>query len=360
MAQRYGGQAPRRKKPFPYGLLALIVVAVILIVGGSLYALDMPPFGTSSDDSTPPASDDTPPVANSTAPNITSISSNVTATTATISWTTDAPATGQVVYGKSTDYGMFSQKNKNLGTSHTIVLTDLEASTTYQFQVVSLDADDNEASSSNKQFATLSDEDTTPPVISGVSDNATSAEATISWTTDEPATSQVQYGLSESYGTSKTEDSQLVTSHSVDLTGLQGSTKYYYKVISKDEAGNEATSTGTFNTLASDDTTPPEITFVDAVPLPATDNLTASAQITWGTDEKSSSQVEYGLSTAYGDMTIVADIPVATNGKLTHTVIIQGLEQGLTYNCRVISVDAAGNKAISSNRSFIAATYVPP
>jgi len=86
--------------------------------------------------------------------------------------------------------------------------------------------------------------DTTPPTISNVQvTNITHNSATIVWTTNEPATSQVRYGITTSYGQQTPENSNLDTSHSIVLSSLQSSTTYHFQVISKDGAGNQAVST---------------------------------------------------------------------------------------------------------------------
>src|SRR5262249_30637436 len=80
------------------------------------------------------------------------------------------------------------------------------------------------------------------PVISGVSASATSpSSATISWNTDQPATSQVDYGATSAYGSSTALNSNLVTSHSVALSSLTPATTYHYRVRSSDGGGNLAT-----------------------------------------------------------------------------------------------------------------------
>jgi hypothetical protein len=85
--------------------------------------------------------------------------------------------------------------------------------------------------------------DVTPPVISRVAAvGVTASTATITWTTDEPASSQVEYGTTGTYGSSTLLDTALVTGHSQGLSGLTGSTLYHYRVLSQDEAGNLATS----------------------------------------------------------------------------------------------------------------------
>jgi hypothetical protein len=85
--------------------------------------------------------------------------------------------------------------------------------------------------------------DKTPPVISEISSSdITQTSAVITWTTDEPATSQVEYGLTASYGATTPLDSTLVTSHSVSMSGLAAGTTYHYRVKSEDASDNEALS----------------------------------------------------------------------------------------------------------------------
>ena len=63
--------------------------------------------------------------------------------------------------------------------------------------------------------------DTTAPTISARTVTSVTANAaTVTWTTNEPATSQVDYGLTTSYGSTTTLDASLVTAHSVVISGL--------------------------------------------------------------------------------------------------------------------------------------------
>ena len=85
--------------------------------------------------------------------------------------------------------------------------------------------------------------DTTPPIISGVSATSlTLSGATIAWTTNEAADSQVEYGVTTSYGFTTTLDPALVTSHSQTLANLSAGATYHYRVLSSDAAGNPAAS----------------------------------------------------------------------------------------------------------------------
>ncbi|MFA6042368.1 MAG: fibronectin type III domain-containing protein [Patescibacteria group bacterium] len=92
--------------------------------------------------------------------------------------------------------------------------------------------------------------DLTKPTISSVTvSNITSTRAEVTWSTNEPATSYVDFGTSDLYGTTAGEGSYL-TAHVVTVSGLTANTIYHFRIRSKDAAGNEATSTDTTFTSA--------------------------------------------------------------------------------------------------------------
>ena len=193
--------------------------------------------------------------------------------------------------------------------------------------------------------------DTTAPAISAVTATVDGTDATVTWTTDESATSEVAYGTSAS-DLSSSVSGATGTSHSVDLTGLNAGTTYYYRVTSADSAGNTTTSPdtgsapGTFEVAAPSDTTAPDITDVAATGSGAT------AEVTWTTDETSDSTVEYGTTTTLGS---TASGPSGTS----HSVELTGLTPNTRYYYRVTSVDAAGNTATSPSTGSAPAEYVP-
>lgn len=128
--------------------------------------------------------------------------------------------------------------------------------------------------------------DTTPPVISAISSGTpATASATVTWATDEPSTSQVEYGTTVAYGSSTSLNTTLTSSHSQPIAGLGSNTTYHYRVKSVDASHNLATSTdATFTTAtAVQDTTPPTVSIsapaasanvsgIIAVTAAATDN----------------------------------------------------------------------------------------
>lgn len=65
-----------------------------------------------------------------------------------------------------------------------------------------------------------------------------STTATIFWGTFKPATTQVIYGKSTSYGQTSPEDKNMTTTHVVNLSGLQPRTTYHFRTKSVDSAGN--------------------------------------------------------------------------------------------------------------------------
>ena len=83
---------------------------------------------------------------------------------------------------------------------------------------------------------------TQPPVISGVySAPGITGSAIITWTTDIPSDSQVEFGTTTGYGQAA-GDGSLTTSHSVPLSGLSLNTTYHYRVKSSGTVGNLSTS----------------------------------------------------------------------------------------------------------------------
>src|SRR5206468_1684719 len=122
------------------------------------------------------------------------------------------------------------------------------SSTLYHYRVKSQDASANLATSADFTFTTL---DGVAPVISAVSASGiTASGAPITCTTNETADSQVEYGLTTSYGSSTTLNPSLVLSHPTRRSSDLSSTLYHYRVKSQDAAANLATSADfTFTTL---------------------------------------------------------------------------------------------------------------
>lgn len=85
--------------------------------------------------------------------------------------------------------------------------------------------------------------DVSPPIISSVVIHpVTDTKATVTWHTDEMATSQIEYGITPSYGSVSALDERYIYSHTLTLTGLMPDTTYHYRLSAVDKAGNVSVS----------------------------------------------------------------------------------------------------------------------
>lgn len=182
--------------------------------------------------------------------------------------------------------------------------------------------------------------DTTPPVIAaGPAADPKDCTASIAWTTDEPATSRVEYGPNASYG-SEVASASLTRNHALAIAGLTPSSEVHYRVSSTDAAGNGPTASddATFTT-----TTPAPPAILSG---PAAASITSTgALITWTTDEPSSSVVDYGADATYGSTASGA------SGVALHSVAISGLSPQAEYHFRASSIDGCGNGPAQSGDS---------
>ncbi len=178
----------------------------------------------------------------------------------------------------------------------------------------------------------------------------TAASALISWTSNVPGDSQVDYGTTTAYGSSSSLDSTLLTSHSATLTGLSASTTYHYRVKSRDSAGSLATSSdATLTTTAAADTTAPAV----SITAPANNaivsgTVTASAN---ASDNVGVASVQFQLDGAnLGSLDTTSPYSVSwtttTAGNGSHTL-------------RAIARDAAGNSTTSANVTVTVSNSTP-
>lgn len=176
--------------------------------------------------------------------------------------------------------------------------------------------------------------DTVAPTLSNIQlSNLTIHGATLSWRTNESGTSKVWYGTSSTTLNLSTTGSS-GTDHTVELTDLANNTTYFYKLESRDAAGNAGYSgVRTFST----DLTGPTFSGIGALNV-----RHYQADIVWQTNEASDSKVSYGNSCSNLNSTI-SDAASVTS----HTIHLTGLSAATAYCYKVISKDAAGNESTS-------------
>jgi hypothetical protein len=202
------------------------------------------------------------------------------------------------------------------------------------------------------------------PVISGINAVVSGRTATVSWSTDVAADSFVVYSLSPLLLTTNEQGSSAikVTSHNVNVVGLEYASVYYYQVKSQSVNGGISRSAiGSFVTEAAPavppepvtpasggggiliidktDKKPPEITAIVISGITANE-----AVISWITDEPATSFVEYGLKPEYGD------IAGEWSSSTAHSVILKNLQSANNYHLRILSSDSWGNIGYSSDQ----------
>ena len=163
-----------------------------------------------------------------------------------IRWQSNVPTTSEVEYYNK-NIPAKTQGNTALVSNHAILLFGLEDATEYKYKVRGRDQFGYEAVSVENEFRTL--EDTTPPVISKIeseSNTTGSGEESkvriiISWQTNEPADSQLEYGagLTSAEFTAATDvNPELVRDHLMVISDLDPAKTYHFRIISKDKADN--------------------------------------------------------------------------------------------------------------------------
>lgn len=159
---------------------------------------------------------------------------NTLASTIVTYYPTSAPSTAQ------DNISLALKKN------HEVILKNLLDDTDYTVLVKGKDSVGNEVKTELRTLKTAND--VRPPemqnlnvesTIVGVGEDA-SAQIVVTWDTDEPATTQIEYGqgTGTSYNQTTQEDTNKTLNHTVTITGLSPSKIYHLRALSKDKGNN--------------------------------------------------------------------------------------------------------------------------
>ena len=186
------------------------------------------------------------------------------------------------------------------------------------------------------------------PAISAISSGTPgSSTATITWTTDEKASSRVFYSTDLSYGSSTTLDASLVFSHSVGLSGLTCGTAYHYKVSSTLFGQNTLSGDNTFITTLGA-CVPPTVTAQTASSLTQTSATLNGAITATGGANATIRGFNYGLSAGYGST-------INTSGSYStgaYAANLTGLLCGNTYHYQAYATNSAGTGTSTPDATF--------
>ncbi len=197
-----------------------------------------------------------------------------------------------------------------------------------------------------KNTITQSLPDVAPPTISNIQAvSVTHNSATITWITNKNSDSQLEYGLTTSYGNSTALNASMLTGHSVSLSGLNPATTYHYRVKSKDASSNLAISED--HTL----TTVDLAWAIDATP-PVISNGQPSGGLVFGTfktalsvttDESATCKYSITNGVSYNSMTS----KLYTVNGLSHSAPIINLQSNKSYSYYIKCKDSTGNANIN-------------
>jgi hypothetical protein len=135
----------------------------------------------------------------------------------------------------------------DLETTHEIQITGLKDNTQYTITARGRDQYGNEATSLGTTYKT--DFDTRPPLLTDITVETSitgygvdaKGQIVVSWNTDEPGTSQLEYGegvAAQEYLSRTQEDTSLTENHVVIISDLKPSAPYHFRAVSRDGSGN--------------------------------------------------------------------------------------------------------------------------
>jgi phosphodiesterase/alkaline phosphatase D-like protein len=162
-----------------------------------------------------------------------------------LEWETNVDTDTIINLGTSATYGE-KRGIPGLRKQHKVVVEGLTDNTEYHYQILAKDELGNEVADEDKLVRTPLD--TAGPVISNVKTDIlpigaddSYASVIVSWQTDKPATTLVEYDegiLGGKYTKQSIEDKTLNNSHTVIIKDLKPSSSYHFKIVSKDKRGN--------------------------------------------------------------------------------------------------------------------------
>jgi len=181
---------------------------------------------------------------------------NAAQTTVRVTWSTNTEVSSIITYYPEDNPGEARDEVKVLleKGAHSMMIRGLNAQTKYFLVVKGRDKLGNEAQSDTQRFTTATDTrppqivnlkiigGTIPPV--GFAAGDVKAQLIITWDTDEPASSQIEFGQgsSSNYPQKSQYDGNLANNHTVIISGLVPSQVYHLRAISEDGTGNQSAS----------------------------------------------------------------------------------------------------------------------
>lgn len=288
-----------------------------------------------------------------TVPKITNISEHG----ATVSWNTNVKAYGLLGYASDDDYiaknSSYSAElsaGSNRTVAHSVDLTNLKSNTKYHIQASSYVFQQVVGKSDDITFLTK------PAQIQGSVAERTKSSFTVVWTTDEPATSIVEYIDKNTGATGRTSDETMRTAHSVKIENLPSGSTYTVNISGINKEGNTLEAVSPLTITVPRDLIPPVISGfkVDNALVPGrTDRI--QTIVSWKTDKPADSTVYYEEGAGTPGETAELANKVTQTGTFvqSHSIILPNLKPGTIYRLKITSIDDSGNKTSFGPRTII-------
>ncbi len=267
----------------------------------------------------------------------------------TVVWS--EPKTGEepenYVVKRSTDNQSFSEVGTTSSTG--FLDSDLEGDKTYYYKVFSKDSA-GALSEDQGSNGTVSKKPTgkysTPPTIAESSIHSVAGASTveINWVTNRASDSFVEYGTTEALGQTYGQREE-VTEHKVKIDGLKAGNKYYFKAQSLDpgDLRDYSQTVGYSEVHEFETTAAPTLSSVSFSNI-----TTSSAIMSFDTNKTSTAKIQYGTSTEYGKEIVDS----SGSGTTKHTVLLEDLQDGTTYQLKVTITDEENNIVDSPGHAF--------
>lgn len=280
--------------------------------------------------------------------------SDVTENSAVVVWRTNVKAYGVVAYATDAEFSTstaYTSEVSDITTKtreHTLNLVGLKPNTKYHLKARSFSLPQVVGESKDLTFSTKA-----PKVSASVVDVKNTSFRVV-WTTDEPATTIVEYKDVRRGGIQRKIDESQRTDHDLAIENLIPATTYEVRVFGYNANGNYLESKDPITVTTRRDVTPPKISNfkVDGALVPGrTDRI--QTIVTWVTDEPSTSIVEYQEGAGSVADGFANKVEVTDSFVQNHVVILANLKPGTIYQFRITSVDQAGNKSSFGPRTII-------
>jgi hypothetical protein len=270
----------------------------------------------------------------------------ITENSATIVWQTNVKSFGSVSYAPDAEYKPQAYTSENIETdsvkrtSHSVTLSNLKSNTTYHYAAKSYVFQQVPGQSADFTFITAAAK------VQAQVQGKKKDSFHVTWSTDVPSSSIVEYRKVGSPSFSKITDETLGTYHDVLIANLTPATTYEVKAYGLTKEGNTVEAQESMTVTTSQDVTPPVITDfkVDSTLIPTRSDRIQTL-VSWQTDEPATSVVSY--EEGAGSPTAPLSNKQENVGEMTtnHVVILTTLKPGTIYRFQISSADDAGNVA---------------